>query len=173
LGRVSDSRSPASQAFLAISTAPNSTAVASDTLRLLADALRAPDLRKIADRLAGDGRDGLSPREAPQAARSDPNYAMLKLYVRVTGRRLLGREPTPGEIQAAMAVADPASTAISESVRSVNRPRKQQVLIEMAAEESKGKRRRAAVIVAKRYARNPRDRQEIYNLSQKFRRWRR
>ena len=63
-----DKPSAATDAFLMIAAAPNSTKEASQLLRLLGNATGDPALAKVADRLAGGAGDGLTPREAASAA---------------------------------------------------------------------------------------------------------
>lgn len=95
---------------------------------------------------------------------------MLERALCAWAREAFGREPTQGEICKAIAAAGGHIAPVTpEEQRRAQKAFKEKILAEMA---ELGQCREAAVIVARNHAADRNNPLEVYNLSQKFRRWR-
>lgn len=107
---------------------------------------------------------------------ADPRQVAVERAVREAALALLARDQTVVEVVAALtkAVADDASAEMTprESIAAARQSRQGKMVAELVRLEQEGRGRSAAMLVARRFANDPRDMVEVESLARKLRRWR-
>ena len=109
-------------------------------------------------------------------ATNDRLQAAVERAVRASASALLARQISVSEALASVAavMGGDGTTATPRELVAVGRQEhRSQVIAQMMRLENEGRRRDAALIVARRYAADVRDPIEVETLKNKFRRWRR
>ena len=104
---------------------------------------------------------------------SDPRLAAIERAVRETALKLWARDRTVTEIVAKLTVVSemPAITP-REGVAAVRRSRREKMVGELIRREQEGPRRGAVMKVARNFASDRHDDDEVKNLARNLRRWR-
>ena len=104
---------------------------------------------------------------------SDPRLAAIKRAVMETALKLWARDQTVTEIVAKLTVVSemPAITP-REGVAAVRRSRREKMVGELIRREQEGPRRGAVMKVARNFASDRHDDDEVKNLARNLRRWR-
>jgi hypothetical protein len=106
----------------------------------------------------------------------DPRQASVERAVKAAALALLARDQTVAEVVAALTnavVGDvPADITPRESVAAVRQSRREKMVAELIRLEQEGRGRPAAMLVARKFASDPRDPVEVESLARKLRRWR-
>lgn len=103
----------------------------------------------------------------------DPRLAAIKRAVMETALKLWARDQTVTEIVAKLTVVGemPAITP-REGVAAVRRSRREKMVAELIRHEQEGPRRGAVMKVARNFASDRHDDDEVKNLARNLRRWR-
>ena len=104
---------------------------------------------------------------------SDPRLAAIKRAVMETALKLWARDQTVTEIVAKLTVVSemPAITP-REGVAAVRRSRREKMVGELIRREQEGPKRGAVLKVARNFASDRHDDDEVQNLARNLRRWR-
>jgi hypothetical protein len=103
----------------------------------------------------------------------DPRLAAIERVVRETALKLWARDQTVTEIVAKLTVVSemPAITP-REGVAAVRRSRREKMVGELIRREQEGPKRGAVLKVARNFASDRHDDDEVQNLARNLRRWR-
>jgi hypothetical protein len=106
-----------------------------------------------------------------------PRLARIERILRDQALKLLERENTIAEVAAALAAAvageAPADLTPRERKAKARRVLREKILAELGPLEAKGQGRAAPMLLAKKFARDPRDPVEVESLARNIRNWRR
>jgi hypothetical protein len=105
----------------------------------------------------------------------DPRHAVVERAVKAAALALLSRDRTVAEVVAALAeaVADaPGDVTPRESAAVARQSRRAKMITELIRLEQQGHGRSAAMLVARKFAGDPRDPIEVESLARQLRRWR-
>jgi hypothetical protein len=108
--------------------------------------------------------------------RSDPRQPAIERAVKAAALALLARDLTIAEVVAALsdAVAGEMDSGVTprESVAAVRQSKRERMVAELVRLEQDGRARASAMVVARKFASDPRDPVEVESLARKLRRWR-